>query len=95
MKKILSLLLLPRLVFAGKIGENYVGVELGSTNFDFKYSDPTHSVATDANGFSWSISGNYNLYQPNTAQYGVDLGLTYLNGSEVCNGQCDRCRSHQ
>ena len=81
MKKILSLLLLPSLVFAGKIGENYVGVELGSTNFDFKFSDPTNSVATDANGFSWSFSGNYNLYQPNTAQYGVDLGLSYLNGS--------------
>jgi len=34
MKKLFALLLLPSLAFAGKIGENYVGVELGSTSID-------------------------------------------------------------
>jgi hypothetical protein len=82
MKKLLALLLLPSLAFAGKIGENYVGVELGSTNIDFGYSDndPTN-VATDANGFSWEISGNYNLYQPTAEKYGADLMLSYFSAS--------------
>ena len=81
MKKLFALLLLPSLAFAGKIGENYVGVELGSTNFDFKYSETGGSVSTDANGFSWEISGNYNLYDPNSQNYGLDLWLSYSNGS--------------
>ena len=82
MKKLFALLLLPSLAFAGKIGENYVGVELGSTNIDFAYSDnnPTN-VETDANGFSWEISGNYNLYQPATEKYGADLMLSYFSAS--------------
>jgi hypothetical protein len=82
MKKLFTLLLLPSIAFAGKIGENYVGVELGSTNIDFGYSDndPTN-VATDANGFSWEISGNYNLYQPSAEKYGADLILSYFSAS--------------
>lgn len=81
MKKIFALLLLPSLAFAGKIGENYVGVELGLTNFDFTYSQTAGSVSTDANGFSWEISGNYNLYDPSSEKYGLDLFLSYANGS--------------
>ena len=82
MKKLFALLLLPSIAFAGKIGENYVGVELGSTNIDFGYnSSGNDSVASDANGFSWSISGNYNIYQPSSEQYGVDLTASYSNGS--------------
>jgi len=81
MKKLLALLLLPSIAFAGKIGENYVGVELGSTNFDFKYTETAGSVSTDANGFSWKISGNYNLYDPSSEQYGLDILLSYYNGS--------------
>ena len=82
MKKLFALLLLPSIAFAGKIGENYVGVELGSTNIDFAYSDndPTNA-ATDANGFSWEISGNYNLYQPAAEKYGADLMLSYFSAS--------------
>ena len=81
MEKIFALLLLPTLAFAGKIGENYVGVELGSTNIDFSYSSTTNFVATDGNGFSWEISGNYNLYQPSASDYGVDLFLSYLSAN--------------
>ena len=81
MKKLFALLLLPSIAFAGKIGENYVGVELGSTNFDFKYTQTAGSVSTDANGFSWEISGNYNLYDPSSENYGLDIMLSYYNGS--------------
>jgi len=81
MKKLFALLLLPSIAFAGKIGENYVGVELGSTNFDFKYTETAGSVSTDANGFSWEISGNYNLYDPSSEKYGLDIMLSYYNGS--------------
>jgi hypothetical protein len=82
MKKLFALLFLPSLAFAGKIGENYVGVELGSTNIDFGYSDSgSTNVATDANGFSWEISGNYNLYQPTAEKYGADLMLSYFSAS--------------
>lgn len=81
MKKLFALLLLPSLAFAGKIGENYVGVELGATSIDFKRIDAGGAVSTDANGFSWEISGNYNLYQPGAENYGLDLLLSYANGS--------------
>ena len=80
MKKLFALLLLPSIAFAGKIGENYVGVELGSTNFDFGVVDD-YTVKTDANGFSWAISGNYNLHNAGTEKYGLDLGVSYFNGS--------------
>jgi len=81
MKKLFALLLLPALAFAGKISENYVGVQIGSTNFDFKYSETGDSVSTDANEFSWEFSANYNLYQPSAEKYGTDLSLSYFNGS--------------
>ena len=80
MKKLFALLLLPSIAFAGKIGENYVGVELGSSSIGFAYSDndPT-SVAIDSSGFSWEISANYNIYKPNAGKYGADLYLSYYN----------------
>lgn len=81
MKKLFALLLLPSIAFAGKIGENYVGVELGSSSIDFAYSEPDISVATEANGFSWAISGNYNLYSAGTEKYGLDLGLSYFSAN--------------
>ena len=82
MKKLFALLLLPSIAFAGKIGENYVGVELGSSSIGFAYSDndPT-SVAIDSSGFSWEISANYNIYKPNAGKYGADLYLSYFNTS--------------
>ena len=81
MKKLLALLILPSVAFAGKIGENYLGLELGSTNFDFGASWGTGSVSGDANGFSFGIGGNYNLYEKEDANYGVDLSIAFHNGS--------------
>ena len=81
MKKLFALLLLPSIAFAGKIGENYVGVELGTSNIDFTYAEAAGSVSTDGDGFSWAISGNYNLYNAGTENYGLDLGLSYFNTS--------------
>jgi hypothetical protein len=82
MKKLFTLLLLPSLAFAGKLGENYLGVELGSSDIEFRYSDASpNKVTTDAKGFSWEISGNYNIYKSSGKKYAADLLLSYYNGS--------------
>ena len=82
MKKIIALMLLPSLAFAGKLGENYVGAELGSSGIEFRYSDANpNKVTTDAKGFSWEISGNYNIYNPSDKKYAADLLLSYYTGS--------------
>jgi len=83
MKYIASLLLLPSIMFAGKIGENYLGVGLGASSIDFKYADSSTGgtrVSTDANDFSFNLRGNYNLYESGS-NYGVDIPFFFFNGS--------------
>ena len=83
MKCITTLLLLPSVIFAGKIGENYLGAGLGASSIDFKYADSAASgtrVSTDANDFSFNLKGNYNLYESGS-NYGVDIPLFFLNAS--------------
>jgi hypothetical protein len=87
MNKIIALMLLPSFAFAGKLGQNYVGVELGSTDIEFGYSDSSPlSVKTDSTGFSWEISGNYNIYNPSAKKYAADLLLSYYTGSGKKSG---------
>ena len=81
MKKILALIIIPSISFAGKIGENYFGIELGSTKFDLDTSWTTGSVSSGANGFSYGLKGNYNLYENSEYNYGVDIHASFFSGS--------------
>jgi hypothetical protein len=81
MKKIIALMLLPSFAFAGKLGENYVGAELGSSDIEFIRTATGDKVTTDSTGFSWEISGNYNIYNPSDKKYAADLLLSYYTGS--------------
>jgi opacity protein-like surface antigen len=75
MRKLFALLLLPSIAFAGKIGENYVGAKLGSTNAGISVA----GVDVEWDGFSFKLNGNYNTY--NKDSYGIDLNLDFVSGS--------------
>jgi len=77
MKKLLALLLLPSIAFAGKIGENYVGAKLGAANAGISVD----GVDAEWDGFAFKLNGNYNAYNQDT--YGVDLNLDFISGSSL------------
>jgi opacity protein-like surface antigen len=67
-----------------KIGQNHLGLHLGSGDFEFNYSanNPSPSVDTlDANpdGFAFALDGNYNFYAPNEQNYGIDIPFRFLS----------------
>jgi opacity protein-like surface antigen len=79
MKKLFALLLLPSLAFAGKIGENYIGI--GTYHQTYSYDVRTNpnigSWDAEFDGFGFSIGGNLNLSQLDDKKWGADLSLGY------------------
>ena len=75
MKKLLALLLLPSLAFAGNIGENYVGASLG----DYTWENINTSNPIDVSGLSFEIRGNYALHSG--VSYVADLSLQFLSAN--------------
>jgi hypothetical protein len=75
MKKLFALLLLPSLAFAGKIGENYVGVSLG----DFKWENTNTTQNIDMSGLAFELKANYSIYQ--NKGYGVDIYAEFLSAN--------------
>jgi opacity protein-like surface antigen len=74
-----------------KIGQNHLGLHLGSGDIELNYSDndPSPLVDTfDANpdGFAFSLDGNYNFYAPNEQKYGLDIPFSFLSAQMKGSG---------
>lgn len=80
MKKLFTLLLLPPLAFAGKIGENYVGFGSGHITQSFEVRTSPNNISWDAeyDGWAFSFGGNFNLSAPDkNKQWGADVLLSF------------------
>ena len=75
MKKLFALLLLPSIAFAGKIGENYVGVSLG----DYTWENINTSTPIEVSGLSFELRANYALHSGGS--YGADLSAQFLSAN--------------
>ena len=77
MKKLFALLLLPSIAFAGKIGENYVGAQIGFADVGANLA----GVKTTWDGFGYELKGN--LAISNQESYGIDLHASFLHGPSL------------
>ena len=80
MKKLFALLLLPSLAFAGKIGENYIGIGSGfiTQSLDIRTTPNNFSWDAEYDGWAFSIGGNFNLAAPaNDRNWGTDVSLSF------------------
>jgi hypothetical protein len=75
MKKLFALLLLPSIAFAGKIGENYVGAQIGFA----EVGGSIGGVKATYDGFAFEIAGNMAVVSEKS--HGLDLHANLLVGS--------------
>ena len=78
MKYIISLLLIPGIIFASSIGTNSIGFKIGQTNVGFEVD----GVKAEWDGFGLELNGNFNI--TSQEKYGVDalLDATFGSGLE-------------
>ena len=76
MKKLIALLLLPSIAFAGNVGKNYVGAGLGYISSNFEVA----AVDFDFDGFAYSLGANFNAV-PLSSSYGADISISFAQGS--------------
>jgi len=74
MKKLFALILLPSLAFAGKIGENYVGAQIGFADVGANFA----GVKTTWDGFAFELAGNMAVVSQES--YGLDLHASLFVG---------------
>lgn len=79
MKKFFALLLLPSIAFAGKIGENYVGIgTFNNTNSaDIRTSPSVGSWDAEWDGWGFTLGGNLNLKSLDSSSWGADIYFVY------------------
>ena len=90
MKKLFALLLLPSIAFAGKIGENYVGVGSGfiKQSLDIRTTPSNLSWDSEYDGWAFSFGVNFNLAAPsNERSWGTDVSFSYTTADLEPNSE--------
>lgn len=89
MKNICTLLLLPSIAFAGKIGENYIGIGTynNTQSADIRTSPNVASWDAEFDGWGLTLGGNLNLKSLDVSPWGADISFAYAQADLKPNSE--------